>query len=80
MQALREIREITSQDLVVKLPQEFLRKRVEVIVLLVDQESAENLASEENNNWEQHLEALSWDMGTRLYATREELHERNVFS
>ncbi len=80
MHALREIREMTSQDLVIKLPHEFVRKRVEVIVLCVEPESEERLFWQENSDWERDLDTLSWNMGSRLYTNREELYDRTVLS
>jgi hypothetical protein len=36
MEAIRQIREAESQDLLLKLPAEFVRKRLEIIILPVD--------------------------------------------
>ena len=66
MYALREIREMTSQELVVKLPPEFVRKQVEIIVLCAESEATESPALQENSDWERDLETLSWSMGPRI--------------
>lgn len=76
MQAIREIRDIVSQELVLKLPEEFLEKTVEIIILPVDNDHIEAVREEDNFDLEREIEALSWDMGERLYTTREQLHER----
>ena len=80
MHALREIREMTSQELVVKLPPEFVRKQVEIIVLCAESEAAERPALQETSHWERDLDTLSWNMGPRLYPAREELYDRNLLS
>ena len=76
MQALREIRKVISQELVVKLPKEFLEKKVEIIVLAVDELSTEKLVYQGAIPLEQELDMLSWDMGTKFYTTRDQLYER----
>lgn len=72
MQAIREVRNIVSQELILQLPQEFLEKQVEIIILPLDDVTYQ----EGNDNFESELEALSWKMGERLYTTRDQLYER----
>lgn len=75
MQAIREIRDIVSQELTVKVPKEFLKRRVEIIVLLVDEKQTEMIPEPDNGSLEREIEALSWNMGERLYTTRDQLYE-----
>ena len=72
MQAIREVRNIVSQELILQLPQEFLEKQVEIIILPLDDVTYQD----KNDNLENELEALSWKMGERLYASRDQLYER----
>ena len=77
MQAIREIRDVISQELVLKLPEEFLEKTVEIIILPVDNDGAEAAVSDQDEaELEKEIDALSWDMGKKLYTERAQLHER----
>lgn len=75
MQAIREIRNIDSQELIVKLPKEFLQKRAEIIVLSMEEGHIDSNAHDAGI-LEQELDNASWDMGPKLYRSREELYER----
>jgi predicted Zn-dependent protease with MMP-like domain len=75
MQAIREIRDIVSQELIVKLPEEFLQRRAEVIILSIDDENSDNHL-DAPGALDCDLDALSWNMGQKLYTSREQLYER----
>ena len=79
MQAIREIREVSSQELIVTLPENFLQKRVEIIILTVEEESpadSARLQIQAEMDIAREIEALSWNMGKKLYSTRDQLYER----
>jgi hypothetical protein len=78
MQVIREIRDVSSRELIVTLPEEFLQKRVEIIVLTFEEEREffERTQTPEQSEIVQEIEALSWNMGKKLYTTREQLYER----
>ena len=77
MQAIREIRDVISQELVLKLPEEFLEKTVEIIILPVDNDGVKAAVSDQDEaELEKEIDALSWDMGEKLYTERAQLHER----
>jgi hypothetical protein len=75
MQAIREIRDIDSQELVVKLPKEFLQKRAEIIILSMEEKDTD-VDFHDIGAFEKELDALGWDMGPKLHTSREELYER----
>lgn len=78
MQAIREVRDVFSRELVVTLPENFLQKRVEIIILTVEEEQisdAARLQTQEAGDIAREIEALSWNMGKKLYSTRDQLYE-----
>ncbi len=75
MQAIREIRDIVSQKLIVNLPRAFLRKRAEIIILSIE-DGQIDANSHHTETFEQELETISWEMGSKFYTSREQLYER----
>ncbi len=75
MQAIREIREVVSEEVTVKVPKEFLEKKIEIIILAIDDFHIDALFHQDDN-LDREIEALSWNMGEKSYTTRDQLHER----
>jgi hypothetical protein len=75
MQAIREIREVFSAELVLHLPAEFLRQTVEVIILPFGEYAYQTPPALEDAELEKEIDELSWEMGEKLYTTRDQLYE-----
>jgi division protein CdvB (Snf7/Vps24/ESCRT-III family) len=75
MQAIREIREVVSEEITVKIPKDFLEKKIEIIILPIDDFYTEAPSHKDDDNLDQEIDVLSWDMGEKLYTTRDQLHE-----
>jgi hypothetical protein len=76
MQAIREIRDVVSEELVLHLPAEFLQQTVEVIILPLGEYAHLTPPELEEAELEKEIDELSWEMGGKLYTTRDQLYER----
>jgi len=73
MYAIREIKQTTSDNLSLKIPDFLQNRKVEILVFPYDESSHQKLSI----NTADSIEKLSWDMGKRKYTNRDELHERS---
>ena len=76
MQAIREIKTVNTDTILLSVPKSFRNKRIEILMFPVEKHVREK-ADTGKLNFSKMIDKLSWDMGKRLYASREELYVRN---
>ena len=76
MQSIREITTVVSEEVTVRVPKEFYEKKIEIIILPIDDFRPDTLLHQDEDDFDREVETLSWEMGKRLYTTRDQLHER----
>ena len=76
MQAIREIKTVNTNTILLTVPKSFRNKKIEILMFPVEKHARDKAATGKLN-FSKMIDKLSWDMGKRLYASREELYARN---
>ena len=76
MHAIREIKIINTDTILLNIPKSFMNKKIEILMFPVEKD-ARNKADTGRHSFLKNIDKLSWDMGKRLYASRDELYARN---
>jgi len=76
MQAIREIKIANTDTILLSVPRSFRNKRIEILMFPVEK-NARDKTARGKSNFSKMIDELSWNMGKRLYGSREELYARN---
>jgi len=76
MQAIREIKITNSNTILLTVPKAFRNRKVEILMIPVE-EHIRNKTAKSKSNFSKNIDELSWNMGKRLFGSREDLHARS---
>ena len=76
MQAIREIKTAYADKILLTVPKSFRNRKIEILMIPVEKH-IRNKEGKNKSNLSKSIDKLSWDMGKRLYGSREELYAGN---